>query len=92
MATLLTFPFYKFSQYKHPWSKSGMHSSFKENPLKQIKKSIKWRNITQRRSLNSMQEIETGSDQYLVGYSLAYLLLYLSVRKSKVIASDIYGD
>ena len=39
-----------------------------------------------------MQEIETGSDQYLVGYSLAYLLLYLSVRKSKVIASDIYGD
>ena len=39
-----------------------------------------------------MQEIETGSDQYLVGYTLAYLLLYLSVWKSKVIASDIYGD
>ena len=90
MATLLTFPFNKFSQYKHPWSKSG--KARLKNPLKQIKKSVKWRNITQRRSLNSMQEIETGSDQYSVGHSLAYLLLYLSVWKSKVIASDIYDD
>ena len=87
MTTLLTFPFNKFSQYKHPWSKSGKAH---------LKKSIKTD-----KEIYKMKEHYTASISKLHArnrnrvrsiFSGVLLSLPIAVSICMKVKSHCYGD